>query len=403
MLEEAGVLTAAILQGRYTEVQDLGTEAFEQTPQYHWIHEVAQWLKKPDLTLLASEARNRGMTPDWVLLNELENAFVPEDLSEYKARFREAVAESRIKEAMAATGAGNMSLSEMRSVQDHWESYRMGGVRVYKSAKESLQELRDSLVEGSPRGISTGYGMLDAYIGGWRPGGFYVLSGYTGHGKTALALNAALHAAEHGKVVAIHSFEMMASELFMRLLAIKSGVPAEMIERKSVSDAQRGALSRAWSSLESLPILTDDNPVAECSAVCSKVREAPPDIVIIDYLHLMRGTGENRQLEIAGMSRDLKLLAMELGIPVIALGQLKQPPQKKDGELPLPGLGAVRDSGAPEQDCHASMIIHRDEDKFGEGIHRLLIPKNRTGMVGGHVDFSFSGETYTFHETIGGL
>ncbi len=215
-------------------------------------------------------------------------------------------------------------------------------------------------------------------------------------GKTSFCLNIAANAALEAQIpTAIFSLEMSRDQLVERLLASESFVDLSRLRSGKLRDDDYPKMSRAAGLLGTAPIWIDDTPALTLLEVRSKARrlKAEHDIqlVIIDYLQLIRGTSRNesRQEEISFISRSLKALARELETPVIALSQLSRAPEQRGGDR-RPMLSDLRDSGAIEQDADLVMFIYRAEmyasllqqEDTREGEAELILAKHRNGPTG---------------------
>jgi len=268
-------------------------------------------------------------------------------------------------------------------------------------AIEKAEELQRS---GSDvTGIPTGYRDLDRKLAGLHPTNLVVIAARPGMGKTALALNVAQNVALQGHTVAIFSLEMSREEVVSRMLCAQGRIDSQRLRTGRLSEADFTKLSNAASALYKKPIYVDDSPgltVTEIRAKARRLRRRPGlDLVVVDYLQLMHGSGgENRQQEIALISRSLKNLARELDVPIIALSQLNRAVEAREDKRPR--LGDLRESGAVEQDADVVMFIYRDEyyhpDRVEvKGVAEVVIAKHRQGAVG-KVEMTFLPEFTLF-------
>lgn len=256
--------------------------------------------------------------------------------------------------------------------------------------------------------VFTGFKRFDKMTKGLKPGEFIILAARPSVGKTALALNIASNVVLAGKTVAVFNMEMTADSLVKRMLAYVSGVTFDSMDvRGQLSDADSGKLIAAYNKLLASKLFIDDYAMNHPSDILSKCRrlkrEKGLDLVIVDYLQLMeaesRGrSSESRQNDVSMMSRQLKVYAKELGVPIIALSQMSRGVEKEGGRLPQ--LSDLRDSGAIEQDADVVMFLH-DPSKADENLPKdeilLLIKKNRSGSTG-DIKLNWRGETTTFRE-----
>jgi len=239
-------------------------------------------------------------------------------------------------------------------------------------------------------GVATSFHDLDDMTSGFQPADLVVLAARPSVGKTALALSVALNVAKSGRPVAFFSLEMGAEQLFFRMLSMAAKVDHSSIRRGIVRKKDMAELTMQFDTLSKFPIHIDDSPILTTIDMGAKLRRLKQlgglGLVVVDYLQLMRGVGperrENRNQEVASISRGLKALAKELDVPVLALSQLSRAPEKR-GEGKEPILSDLRDSGSIEQDADVVIFLHRNiRDPEGQNIAKLIIAKQRNGPVG---------------------
>jgi len=253
-------------------------------------------------------------------------------------------------------------------------------------------------------GLDTGFKSLNYYLGGLQPTDLVIIAARPAMGKTAFALTLGKNVAQSGKRVEIITQEMSDIQLASRLLALESGVPVERFNRGGLTEADWKAMVAASPQLANLDIIIDEQAKtpAAIRRSCWKYR---PDVLIIDYLQLLEANrkdnrqNENRQQEISQISRQLKALAKEFRIPVIALSQLSREVEKRQDKRPM--LSDLRESGAIEQDADIVAFLYRDEYYNPEtetpGIAEFILAKHRQGAVG-MVPFRFIKELTRFEE-----
>lgn len=242
---------------------------------------------------------------------------------------------------------------------------------------------------GEITGTPTGLADLDKLTAGLQPGNLVVVAARPGMGKSALAIQSLLHTAtENPKPAALFTLEMSAEEINQRLLSLLSRVPLMRIRtRNGLTPPDRTALGTARSMLEQAPVYVDDTVAArvvDIRARARRLKARQPDLalVVVDYLQLMihDGTGrENREQQVAAISRGLKLLARELDVPVMALAQLNRLVEQRHDKKPI--LSDLRDSGAIEQDADVVLFIHRDPDSEDDTAE-ITVAKHRNGPTG---------------------
>ena len=243
-------------------------------------------------------------------------------------------------------------------------------------------------------GTPSGFTDLDDITGGFQPGNLVVIAARPSMGKSSLVTNIAENAAIHyGKPVALFSLEMSEAELAQRFIASQAGVKGDELRKGRVSEERWPKIVKASSRLAGAPLWIDDSSdigLLEIRAKTRRLHAQHPDgigLVIVDYLQLLRSESrsENRAEVIGQMSRGLKLLAGELGVPVIALSQLNRGVEARTDKRPL--LSDLRESGAVEQDADLVIFIYRDDyynptnsERPGEA--DLIIAKHRNGALG---------------------
>ncbi|MDA3936137.1 MAG: replicative DNA helicase [Actinomycetota bacterium] len=256
-------------------------------------------------------------------------------------------------------------------------------------------------------GVPTGYTDLDKLLSGLHPSDLIILAARPAVGKTALALNIAVNAAKSGASVAVFSLEMSAEQLTQRLLCSEARINAQDVRTGHVQSSDWSAIHQAMGRLGGLDFYVDDTPAISILEVRAKARRQlrgkEKGLIIVDYLQLMQPQSrrsENRQTEIAEISRGLKILAKDLHMPVLALSQLSRAVEQRAGKRPM--LSDLRESGAIEQDADVVMFIDRNTDPRGEeddegrpakGTAEIIVAKHRNGPIG-NVPLVFN-ERYT--------
>ena len=244
--------------------------------------------------------------------------------------------------------------------------------------------------QGTVTGLATGFADLDFLTSGFQKSDFILIAARPSMGKTAFALNIAEHMALKGnKGVGIFSLEMSSTQLANRLMAMNSRVSVSLLRNGKVSGDDYQKITESGSLFGKSKLFIDDTPgisVSEVRAKCRRLKAAGKlDIIFIDYLQLMQGSGraESRQQEVSQISRDLKGLARELEIPVVALSQLSRTVESR--KPPKPMLSDLRESGAIEQDADIVMFIDREDyynkDTKRKNVSDIIIAKQRNGPV----------------------
>jgi replicative DNA helicase len=321
-------------------------------------------------------------------------------------------------------------LAEQGVTERGFQSFLKAVTEAVNSANAAYQR------DGGLSGVSTGLVDLDKKLGGLHPSDLLILAGRPSMGKTSLATNIAFNVAKaykrgtradgsegaiDGGVVGFYSLEMSAEQLAARILSEASEVPSEQIRRGDMTEAEFRRFVEAAKSLEACPLYIDDTPALPISQVAARARRLKRthglDVLIVDYLQLLKGTGkgENRVNEVSEITQGLKAIAKELNIPVIALSQLSRQVESREDKRPQ--LSDLRESGSIEQDADVVMFVYRDEyykerEKPGdhdleamakwqdimEKVHgkaEVIIGKQRHGPIGS-VDLSFEGRFTRF-------
>ena len=257
---------------------------------------------------------------------------------------------------------------------------------------ERLEEREKN--KGRPAGVPTGFKQLDKLTSGLQNADLIILAARPSMGKTAFALNIARNVAvECNLPVAFFSLEMAKEQIVMRLLCAESKVNSDRISDGFISQQDWKNLHKAGRTLYRAPIYIDDSADNTSLTIRAKARRLKMDsglgLVIIDYLQLMKvaRSRERRDLDISEISRSLKSLAKELGVPVVALSQLNRQLEKRDDKRPR--LSDLRESGSLEQDADVVALIHREEvfmkkeEKLAyEGKAEIIVAKQRNGPTG---------------------
>lgn len=276
--------------------------------------------------------------------------------------------------------------------------YEAVGV-VMPSVLELVHISRRNREQGIPRGVATGFAYLDELTGGWQKSNLIVLAARPGTGKTAMAINLAFSAATNGRhqsAVAFFSLEMRKEELAYRLLSLCSNIGLGKILDGNLSDEELSVVESSVRGFSDVPIFFDDDPTLNIFSLRSKARrlvsQERVELIMIDYLQLMRGTERfsNREQEVSKISRELKILAKELEVPIIALSQLNRNSESRGNGRPM--LSDLRESGAIEQDADMVIFLSKPDyyqDKQGlkesspsMSLVEMTIAKHRNGQTG---------------------
>ena len=271
-----------------------------------------------------------------------------------------------------------------------------------QSIEEIMGQLYLELGEMSARGdvtlgVSTGFPKIDEHLLGLRPGQMVVIGARPGVGKTSFALNLAVNAAAAGASVAFFSLEMSKVEIAQRLLAAQAHIGLKEIRSARIRKDQWSDILEATNQLSSLDIMIDDTPGTTVTEIRAKARRILHDkkmgCVIVDYLQLLsppegQRRSDSRATEVSEMSRGIKIMSKDLGVPVIALSQLNRQVTDRKGQKPQ--LSDLRESGSIEQDADIVILLDRSmtddeaarDDRPDPNVTNFIIAKNRSGALG---------------------
>ena len=260
-------------------------------------------------------------------------------------------------------------------------------------------------------GVNTGYSNLDSLLCGIGNTDFVIIGARPGMGKTSLALNIATNVAmNYRKKVAIFSLEMSDEQIASRILSSQAMVTGSSMRSGTLDRSEWNRLSKTVEMLSDVRIVIDDTPDITVSEMKSKVRrEKDIDMIVIDYLQLMQGEKhtDNRVLEIGDITRNMKLMAKELKVPVICAAQLSRSVEKNNTSNKRPMMSDLRDSGTIEQDADTILFIYRDEYYKSNGnagkepdtetpVAEIIVAKNRHGSTG-NVKLNWIGKYTRFY------
>ena len=279
--------------------------------------------------------------------------------------------------------------------------------QIVEQAQNRIKELQESDSEMS--GVPSGFKALDAITGGWQPSDLIIIAARPAMGKTAFVLSMARNmAVDHNFPVAVFSLEMSAIQLVNRLIVGETEIASEKIKNGNFTPEDWIQFNSKIGKLSKSPIYVDDTPGLSIYELRAKSRRLKQKydikLVIVDYLQLMTAGAElkgNREQEVSTISRQLKIIAKELDIPVIALSQLNRQLEQRADKKPM--LSDLRESGSIEQDADMVLFIHRPEkyapaDSQGnsnKGLTNIIIAKHRNGSVG-EINLKFIAEFTKF-------
>lgn len=258
--------------------------------------------------------------------------------------------------------------------------------------------------KGEIAGVPTGFVDLDNMLTGLHPGELIIVGARPAMGKTSFAMNLAEYACVNkGKVTAVFTMEMPREQIAMRLLCSDAKVDMQRVRRGTLKDEDWNKIAESLGPLSTAPMYLDDSSALSPSQLRSRCRrlmmDKGLDLVVVDYLGLMRSDGraENRQLEVSEISRQLKAIALELKIPIVACAQLSRANKDRIDKRPM--LSDLRDSGSIEQDADVVMFLHREEyynrDTPDKNIGEVIVSKQRSGPLG-TVKLAWLSEYTTF-------
>lgn len=331
-----------------------------------------------------------------------------------KQKARDIIAAARIAEKEAFDTDDPTALLD--KTEQSLFSLREASVSSVKSARE-LVPLSIEIIErayenkGALMGVETGLHELDRMTGGLQNGEMIVVAGRPSMGKTAIAMNFAEHATIDNKLpVLVFSLEMTGTSLMNRMISSRARVNQQKLRDGFLAERDFPAMTAAASKLAEAPLYIDDSTETEIHAMRARARRLKKEkgigLVVIDYVQLARANykskEDNRQREVTIISSQIKGMAKELNIPVIAVCQLNRRPEERGGR---PRLGDLRESGSLEQDADTVLLLYRpeiyeeDEEARAEmaGEATLIIAKQRNGPVG-EVHLTFLKEFTRFED-----
>ena len=280
-------------------------------------------------------------------------------------------------------------------------------VPLFDSIEDAVKQMEIAQKRGGEMvGVPTGFAELDDMTHGLHPGQLIILAARPAVGKSTLALDIARTAAiKHNKPVIFFSLEMGRAEIAMRLLSAESRIYLQNMRKGDLNDNDWARIASVRGEINSAPLYIDDSPnmtLVEIRAKCRRLaKRVGLEMIVIDYIQLMTSGKkvESRQQEVSEFSRALKLLAKELGVPVIAISQLNRNSEKSENKKPE--LSHLRESGSLEQDADVVVLLHRDDINNREhpraGEADLIVAKQRNGPTG-TVVVNFLGQFSKFED-----
>ena len=332
----------------------------------------------------------------------------------YYARSLMNAAEGIIKDINdGETDSGKLIDNAEQSIYAIRQGREVSGLTHIKSVIENetydrLNKMSNPETRADYIGVPTGIGSLDKVIGGLYKSDLIILGARPGMGKTAFALNVVRNVAVNsGKTVCFFSLEMSRDQLAQRMLSSEAGIPSEKLRNGELEDDEWTRLAMAGDNLSKANIYFDETSNITVPEMKAKIRRMPKvDLVVVDYLGLMKSSRniDNRVQEVSEITRNLKIMAKDLKVPVIACAQLSRGTETK-GKSHKPALSDLRDSGSIEQDADIVLFLYRDtyydnekaedEDRSDPNKSECIIAKNRHGGLGS-VDLFFDGQYTRF-------
>ena len=287
--------------------------------------------------------------------------------------------EGEVDDAVDQAQAEVFAVTERREADDY--------IQLSQLLPAALDEIEKIAAGVIGQGVKTGFKDLDALTNGFHPGNMIVLAARPAVGKSTLGLDIARYASIHkGETSVIFSLEMSRSEITMRMLSAEARVPLNNIRSGNLTEEEWSRMARRMGEISQAPMFIDDSPNLSLMEIRAKSRRLKQrhnlKLIVIDYLQLMTSGKrvENRQQEVSEFSRQLKLLAKELNVPVVAISQLNRSPEQRSDKKPM--LSDLRESGSIEQDADVVIMLHRDDmydsqNRTGEA--DLIVAKHRNG------------------------
>lgn len=363
--------------------------AFPGAPQWRKIEsgtgvDVADWITqgatKDELLAAIETSQRRAVEPDLSeKVVQLRKAVV--DYSEEVDPYLQVLKSQLISDEFRVRGRSLQRLVDIESSEQD-----IGLVGMADITADLFSEIERRANGETLPGVPTGFYDLDTMTQGFQPSDFVVLAGRPAMGKTAMMLSLAVSAAVGSGLAAVFSLEMSKQQLVYRLLSSMSRIETGRLRTGRIAAHEWEPLGHAISNLSRLNVVIDDSAALTVDGIDQRlsVLNEPPKIVLIDYVSLIDGPGENNVARVTAISRGLKKLAKKYSIPVLALSQLSRGVEARTNKRPM--MSDLRESGALEQDADLVMMLYREEyyepDTPDRGIAELIVAKHRSGPVG---------------------
>lgn len=402
---EQSVIGACLLGQSHDNAEGLKAEHFASDQHRAAFAEILKAWEKGEQHDCLTLAQALG--DDFAYWGELANNAAPSMFNAYARHIKDAAVRRemvRVADSLHAMALERGdTLEKINAASESIAGLAAGEVR--KGARHvsdvliTHMETMTARIDGELSGYSTGFVDLDKMVR-FRGSNVIVIAARPSMGKTSLAMQFAMEVASHAPVLCV-SQEMSEGELSDRLISSKSRIPMPAVISGHMSDEQHGQMSYGVSVLRSLDLHIDDSPnqsLAEIRANARAIhRKKPLGMIVVDYLQLMSGDGDNRNLEVEKLSRGFKGMAKEFDCPVVLLSQLNRQLENRPNKRPQ--MSDLRDSGAIEQDADVVLMIYRDEvynpGSADAGTAEILVRKNRQGKTG-VVRLAWQGEYTSF-------
>lgn len=373
-----------------TDIEGLEAADFAQ-PRYGALWDLMQWMDAhriaPEPVAVAQHLSRidlPGVDAAWIHELYRDAPFQPPHV--YASAVRENATLRRLEAAgtriaqMARTGGDSQEIHEQARQEVDAASRATADVTL---VGDEIDQTLETWESEAPTAIATPWPDLDYLIQGWRPGGLYIIGARPAVGKSLMGLQAALGLTKHG-YVAFHSLEMPRTEVHTRVIAQLANVPMVRMDKRQLTEGDWSKIVNARATLADTRLAIDDRGAVRVVDIRSHARtlarRGPLAGIVIDYLQLMtssRGDRRPRHEQVADWSRQLKLLAKELNVPVIALSQLNRASEGRQDRRPT--MADLRESGALEQDSDVIVLLHVEDD-HPEDLH-AIVAKNRQGVT----------------------
>ena len=385
---------------------------------YRAMLQLADAQKPIDATTLANQLERAGKLDDVGGYAGITDLFLDVPTALYVEHYAAIVADKATKRRLlGAAGAIAEAAYTDESAETALDLAEQALLKVSTSKRQKnllhvgdvmrdVVDLLGQTQEGYLAGLPTGFGLLDRTLGGLQKSDLIYVAGRPGMGKSAWALSVGLHAAKHRSRVAVFSLEMSKEQLVQRLLSMETMIESHRIRTRRIADEEWNIVLECANAISNLPIYIDDSSGVSVDYVRRETRrmyaEHGLDLIIIDYTQLMSGEAGkagNREQEISYISRNMKNMAKELNVPVIALSQLSRAVESRSDKRPI--LSDLRESGSQEQDADIVLFLYRDdyynEDTDRQNIAEVIIAKHRHGATGS-VSLFFRKELTLFRD-----